>query len=127
MLLQGTTEYHRDSKLSFQLEAMTDQKDLDTLPSPRVLNTHLPFRWLPRSHIENGGKIVHVVRNPKDVYVSAYHFLKGIPTIGTNIDKMTWEQYLDNLVFSDGKFKVKFLFLAFLVKKIVGSLQISSI
>ena len=108
MLLQGSPEYHRDSKTSFMLEAIPDLKALGAVPSPSVLNTHLPYRWLPRKHVENGGKIVHVIRNPKDVCVSMYHFLKGIPYMGTNIDKVTWEQYLDNFVFCDGKVHIKF-------------------
>ena len=103
MLLQGSTDYHPDTKSSFMLEAMVDFKELDKVPSPRILNTHLPYRWLPRNHIENGGKIVHVIRNPKDVCVSLYHFMRGIPDIGTNMDRMTWEQYLENLIFSEGK------------------------
>ena len=111
MLQQGSTDYYRESKEAFMLEAMVDLKELDKVPSPRVLNTHLPYRWLPRKHIENGGKIVHVIRNPKDVNVSLFHFLRGIPDIGTNIDKMTWEQYLDNLVFSsDGKVKILLIY-----------------
>ena len=110
MLLQGSPEYHRDSKTSFMLEAIPDLKALDAVPSPHVLNTHLLYRWLPRNHVENGGKIVHVIRNPKDVCVSMYHFLKGIPYMGTNIDKMTWEQYLNNFVFCDGKVYMKFRF-----------------
>ena len=103
MLVQGNTSYRREPKVSTMLEAIPDLTEIETEKSPRILNTHLPFRWLPRKHIENGGKIVHVVRNPKDVCVSMYHFLLPVKELGVNIHKMTWEQYLNNLVFGEGK------------------------
>ncbi|GFO08647.1 sulfotransferase family cytosolic 1b member 1 [Plakobranchus ocellatus] len=46
---------------------------LDNLPSPRVLNTHLLFRQLPRQVKQKRCKIIYVNRNPKDLAVSCYH------------------------------------------------------
>ena len=89
--------------MDFMLESLTDLKQLDSFDPPRVLNTHLPYRWLPRNHIANGGRIVHVIRNPKDICVSLYEFMKSVQDFGINTDTMTFEQYLNNLVFSGGK------------------------
>ena len=103
MLLNGTADYRGESTLD-TLEQRIDLAELDTeeSDSPRILNTHFPYRWLPRNHVKNGGKIVYTMRNPKDTYVSLYHFLKFYEEIGTNIPDMTWEQFFNNLVVSEG-------------------------
>ncbi|XP_055018363.1 cytosolic sulfotransferase 1-like [Boleophthalmus pectinirostris] len=44
------------------------------LTSPRLLKTHLPVQFVPKSFWEKNCKIVYVARNPKDVMVSFYHF-----------------------------------------------------
>uniref|UniRef100_A0A7C8ZH59 Sulfotransferase n=1 Tax=Opuntia streptacantha TaxID=393608 RepID=A0A7C8ZH59_OPUST len=48
--------------------------DLTTLPSPRVFSTHMPFGSLPLSIRETGCKIVYLCRNPKDIFISMWHF-----------------------------------------------------
>ncbi|KAK8659047.1 hypothetical protein V6N13_029262 [Hibiscus sabdariffa] len=39
-----------------------------------VLATHVPYSSLPRSVIDSGCKIVYICRDPKDSFVSLYHF-----------------------------------------------------
>lgn len=90
MLLKQKAEYSKEIKELFFLEAMPDLSMVDSMTSPRALNTHLPYRWLPKQHIENGGKIVHVVRNPKDVCVSLYHHMKSSKEIGEIKDFKTF-------------------------------------
>lgn len=77
MLLNGRPEYVKEGKESLFMEAVEDMSVIDSLKSPRVLNTNLPFRWLPKKHVESDGKIIHVIRNPKDVCVSLYYHFKG--------------------------------------------------
>ncbi|KAK3101271.1 hypothetical protein FSP39_002286 [Pinctada imbricata] len=83
---------------------------LDRENSPRILNTHMPFRWLPKKHLESGGKIIHVRRNPKDVSVSAFHHFLSSDGTGYGDKNMTWQQFFDNVVVGnvplyDGWFK----------------------
>lgn len=49
--------------------------DLSALPSPRLFSTHLPHASLPGCVRESRScKIVYLCRNPKDVFVSLWHF-----------------------------------------------------
>ncbi|KAL5702248.1 hydroxyjasmonate sulfotransferase [Ranunculus cassubicifolius] len=49
--------------------------DHSTMPSPRVLHSHLRFHLLPEPMKNSPCKLIFVARNPKDVFVSLYHFL----------------------------------------------------
>ncbi|CAG2208059.1 SULT1 [Mytilus edulis] len=73
MLLRNTTELEKGAKSNSMLEGISDLSSLDSIPSPRILDTHCSFKYLPKQHIEKKNKIVHIVRNPKDVCVSFYH------------------------------------------------------
>ena len=48
----------------------------DSLPSPRVLNTHVLYEELPRGILEMKNKIILTVRNPKDSVVSYFNHMK---------------------------------------------------
>ncbi|XBJ27858.1 hypothetical protein VPH35_005059 [Triticum aestivum] len=49
---------------------------LEALPSPRVMNTHMPLAMIPRAAAPGGGgcKVAYVCRQPKDMVVSRWHF-----------------------------------------------------
>ncbi|NXP12592.1 ST1B1 Sulfotransferase, partial [Thinocorus orbignyianus] len=81
-----------------EMPAGTDQ--LATMPSPRVVKTHLPAHILPKSFWENRCKMIYVGRNAKDVAVSFYHFdlmNKLEPHPGT------WTQYLEEFMAGRGR------------------------
>ncbi|KAG4150104.1 hypothetical protein ERO13_D05G374400v2 [Gossypium hirsutum] len=40
-----------------------------------LLATHLPYSFLPRSIIDSGCKLIYICRDPKDTFVSLYHFI----------------------------------------------------
>ncbi|KAI5010606.1 hypothetical protein ZWY2020_012743 [Hordeum vulgare] len=48
---------------------------LEALPSPRLMNTHMPLRMMPRAA---PGKVVYVCREPKDMVVSLWHYLRRL-------------------------------------------------
>lgn len=66
------------------------------LPSPRVIPTHLPFPLYPQKAIELHGKRLYVVRNPKDVAVSFYHFHRSHRLLG--YFKGSWDDFFECFV-----------------------------
>ncbi|KAM6366914.1 LOW QUALITY PROTEIN: sulfotransferase 6B1-like [Alca torda] len=78
------------------------------IPSRRVIFTHLLPENLPRSIFKNKAKILLLIRNPKDVATSFYHFTNGmspLPSYETWDDffvafmtkKMPWGCYFEYL------------------------------
>lgn len=62
-----------------EIFAAGEEAKLDLLPSPRLMNTHLPCTLLPDSVTGSGScKVVYVCRDPKDMAVSLWHFLRRL-------------------------------------------------
>ena len=78
---------------------MMDYVDFETLkqrPSPRVMTSHLPYRNVPKKHLADGGKFIHIIRNPKDVALSAFHHYSADPFVGEEI--LEFPVFLDNFL-----------------------------
>jgi hydroxyjasmonate sulfotransferase len=60
--------------------AAGEHAKLDLLPSPRLMHTHLPYTLLPEPVVTAAGaggcRVVYVCRDPKDMAVSLWHFLR---------------------------------------------------
>ena len=55
------------------------QPDIRTLPSPRLLKTHLSYDGIPKGSSEDTKcKYIYIARNPKDAAVSNYKFLTSL-------------------------------------------------
>ncbi|MBA0671656.1 hypothetical protein Goklo_029013, partial [Gossypium klotzschianum] len=50
--------------------------DLSTISSPRLFSTHLPYPMLADSIKSSNCRIVYIIRNPFDIIVSLWHFLR---------------------------------------------------
>ncbi|XP_035697446.1 sulfotransferase family cytosolic 1B member 1-like [Branchiostoma floridae] len=74
---------------------------LEDAPSPRVILTHLTPRTAPPGITNPRGKekILVVMRNPKDVAVSFYHFT--LKRRGKNAGELSWPKFCQD--FLDGK------------------------
>ena len=68
------------------------QQALDTL-NPRTLKSHLPYQFYGDSVLENGGKIIYIMRNPKDTAVSFFYNYHGL-TIGDELKDLTMQKFI---------------------------------
>lgn len=65
------------------------------LPSPRFMITHLRPENLPTSIFKNKVKILLLIRNPKDVATSFYHFSNGLATLPSY---ETWDDFFTDFM-----------------------------
>ncbi|KAG5568852.1 hypothetical protein H5410_064139 [Solanum commersonii] len=52
--------------------------DFSSFTTPRLLSTHLPFASLPKSVQDSKTKLVYLCRNPKDTFISMWHFANNL-------------------------------------------------
>ena len=85
MLVTGKAELTKHGKVFGGFIDAMPQVLIESLPSPRVLNTHLLYNELPEGIKEKKTKIILTVRNPKDTVVSFYnHLLSDKDAFGYN-------------------------------------------
>ncbi|XP_038066234.1 sulfotransferase 1C2-like [Patiria miniata] len=68
---------------------------VELIQSPRVIKSHLPGQLLP-PNIWDKSKVVYVIRNPKDVMVSYFYFLKRVSPTGRS--GQTFSEYFDEMM-----------------------------
>ncbi|XP_067663016.1 sulfotransferase 1A1-like [Haliotis asinina] len=78
LLLAGQLDTDNISKMASMIE-FTNEDDYKDDPSPRILNTHVLYKNLPNDVHVNKPKILYLTRNPKDIAVSYYSFVKKLP------------------------------------------------
>ncbi|GJM98558.1 hypothetical protein PR202_ga15582 [Eleusine coracana subsp. coracana] len=81
--------------------AFAQSADLEALPSPRLLATHLPHSLLPE-RLRETCRIACVGREPKDALVSWWKFIKkAAPAFGGDAAALTFQEAFD--LFCDGR------------------------
>ena len=102
------------------VERLTDAlgTDVRNIPSPRLMQTHLPYDIIPKGESEDTKcKYIYIARNPKDVAVSYYKFLGAIPVTGYN---GPWDFFVKLFLEKKGKLRqISLLILSPLTKEIV--------
>ena len=63
---------------------------------PRIIRTHLRSKYLPKDIIEKKARVVHLIRNPRDVAVSYYHYSKISAVFGYNA--CSWDTFFDSWI-----------------------------
>ncbi|KAJ1287186.1 hypothetical protein BS78_03G411200 [Paspalum vaginatum] len=74
---------------------------LEALPSPRLLATHMPLSLFPpqlSSSIAASGRVVYVCREPKDAFVSRWHFASKFRRCGGEHSTDNLESALDMFI-----------------------------
>ena len=78
--------------------------DFKTLPSPRLMKTHLPYPTTPKSAKKDAQcKYIYVARNPKDVAVSYFHFMEDWRKLGIFDFSGPWEFACKLFIEGNGK------------------------
>ena len=101
LLLHGTDTVDKVGKEKYFMEVAHTPLagNIDDLPSPRILNNHLPFGHQPADLLRKNTKVIFVYRNPKDVAVSFYYHLKNLHMTGEDIDFRSFLQmFVDGLL-----------------------------
>ena len=87
---------------------ITTKPDFESLPSPRLIKSHLTADAIPKGSDESSRcKYIYVSRNPKDVSVSMFFFLKSMAeadTILENAYNGPWEFFVELFIEGDGRF-----------------------
>uniref|UniRef100_A0A3Q3XG04 Sulfotransferase n=1 Tax=Mola mola TaxID=94237 RepID=A0A3Q3XG04_MOLML len=93
-------EYERVPFLEIAFPSMDSGVDLAEMitTSPRLIKTHLPVQFVPKSFWEQNCKIIYVARNAKDNMVSYFHFDRMTLT---QPDPGDWSSYFKR--FLEGK------------------------
>ncbi|KAH3884072.1 hypothetical protein DPMN_008044 [Dreissena polymorpha] len=80
MITSGSQEVSASDKRYGMIEATPATPDAltDKLPDPRIINSHLLPKYLPKAVLTGKHKCVFIARNPKDAVVSFYNHTKGI-------------------------------------------------
>ncbi|XP_067100923.1 sulfotransferase 2B1-like isoform X1 [Osmerus mordax] len=50
--------------------------NLEQRPSPRLFATHFHYDMMPQSFFKDKPKVIYIMRNPKDVFTSSYHYFR---------------------------------------------------
>ncbi|XP_067048563.1 amine sulfotransferase-like [Acropora muricata] len=92
--------------LEYATVEYTEKPDFEALPSPRLITSHLTADTIPKGLDESSRcKYIYVSRNPKDVSVSMFFYIKGImgaETIEENAYHGPWEFFLDLFMEGNG-------------------------
>ncbi|XP_013417157.1 sulfotransferase 1A2 [Lingula anatina] len=98
MLTMDVTELTDLPKQASMIEAITDEA-LESLPSPRVLNSHFPEWMYPKQALREN-KFLHVIRNPKDTFVSLYYMFYGLKIFDYH---GTWDGFFEFMMARQNK------------------------
>ena len=81
------------------LENICKLEDVERLPNPRFFYSHAYYSKMPGGAPNTSpAKYIYVARNPKDTFVSYYHFHLKMQGSGTILFGRTWKQFFDEFV-----------------------------
>ncbi|XP_063077232.1 sulfotransferase 2B1-like [Engraulis encrasicolus] len=72
--------------------------NLEQRPSPRIFATHFHYNMMPESYRKVKPRVLYVLRNPKDIFTSSYHYY-GMASFLVNPG--TVDEFLEKFI--DGK------------------------
>ena len=77
LMTDGGLDFEHISEPCPYLErAISNRRDLEALPSPRIFKTHLPLKSIMRM-MHGHGRCIYIARDGRDVALSYYHFYRN--------------------------------------------------
>ena len=106
----------------------TTKPDFESLPNPRLIKSHLTADTIPKGSDKSSPcKYIYVYRNPKDVSVSFFFYLKGMAGVETNKENAfsgPWEFFVDLFIEGHGRFRFYFRLFRMICKGIASSFSV---
>ena len=100
--VNSKTNFARVPFLELSTSPRAVQPDIATMPSPRILKTHLIYDAIPKSAKEDTKcKYIYMARNPKDVAVSYFKFMADLASY--NGYNGPWEFFVKLFLEGNGK------------------------
>lgn len=111
--------------------------NLEDRPSPRVFATHFHHHMMPDSFFKVKPKVLYVIRHPKDVFTSSYHyhgmasFLVNPGTVEEFMEKFlngkvmfgSWFDHVKGWINAEDKDNIFYIFYEEMIKDLKGSVQ----
>ncbi|XP_005103703.3 sulfotransferase 1C2-like [Aplysia californica] len=97
MALQQNTRFEHGTLSDYFLDTVgldIIRDTFPTLPSPRVLASHRWFQFLPKQAFEKKPRLVYVLRNPKDAWVSYFKLYTSYKSEDMYFCG-SWEEYFE--------------------------------
>lgn len=79
---QSASERNMEQRFPFLEYFYPGVSTIESSADVRMIKTHLPYSLLPESVRTENPKIIYIMRNPKDVCVSLFHFTRLIKETG---------------------------------------------
>lgn len=110
MVIKGKAEYETKTKTASMIDFIPVDI-LDSLPSPRILNSHFAISVLPDQIRTKKIKIIHLMRNPKDIATSYFYHAKTFSwMMGSEKPFETFSEFLPYITGEYGVFSYVSLF-----------------
>ncbi|XP_006868145.1 PREDICTED: bile salt sulfotransferase-like [Chrysochloris asiatica] len=74
------------------IESIHGAESIPKEQGPRMYSSHLPIQLFPKSLFVSKAKVIYLIRNPRDIITSGYHFFKALKTVK---NPESFEQYLE--------------------------------
>ena len=109
MIKRGEAKYDANFKVNAMLE-FRSLRVLNSIPPPRVYNTHVYPSCLPGDILKKKVKIIQVMRHPKDMAVSFYYHFKQNNFLFENPPYETFSEFLPYITGEYGVFLLVSIF-----------------
>ncbi|CAH2319314.1 sulfotransferase family cytosolic 2B member 1-like [Pelobates cultripes] len=76
-------------------ETIFGKEQVKALNHPRIISSHLPYHMFAKSFSKSKAKIIYTMRNPKDVFVSNYHFAHALQIFK---EPKSLQEHMDNFL-----------------------------